>query len=414
MTVQPAEHFSRQPPSDIDFFDTEVAFSSRSDEELRRMRWLFRAMSSPRLVRWGAPLMLWAARRRFSWLEPIIRRTIFSQFVGGTTLLDCAANIERLAQYGVLTILDYGAEGKETEVDFNRTMNENLRAIDFASRSAHIPVVSIKVTGLARTGLLEHIQRSRSLGREELNEYRNALKRVDTICHHATKKGVSVFVDAEESWIQDTIDHFVWLMMKRYNRERVVVYNTFQMYRTDRLQFLLDSFDRSRKEGFLLGAKLVRGAYMEKERERAAKMGYTDPISADKQTVDDHYNAALSFCLEHIEHVALCNASHNAHSARLQIERMRQKKISPQHPHILFSQLFGMSDNLTFNLARAGFRVAKYVPYGQVFEVIPYLIRRAQENTSITGDVSRELALIEQEYRRRKKERAEALQKARS
>ncbi|MCS7037131.1 MAG: proline dehydrogenase family protein [Saprospiraceae bacterium] len=402
MTALPGDPTLPYPAPTIDFSNTEIAFAHLNDAELRRMRWLFRLMNSPTLVRVGAPLMLWAAQRRFSWLESIIRHTIFNQFVGGTTLLDCAQNIERLAQHGVLTILDYGAEGKETEADFNRTMNENIRALEFAARSPHIPVVSIKVTGLARFGLLERIQHARSLTREELNEYRNVLKRIDAICYHAAQKGVSVFVDAEESWIQDTIDHLVWLMMKRYNRQRVVVYNTFQMYRTDRLQFLMESYDRSQREGFLLGAKLVRGAYMEKERQRAAQMGYPDPINPNKETVDDHYNTALRFCLDHIEHIAVCNASHNAQSALLQVERMAQKGIPPQHPHALCSQLFGMSDNLTFNLARAGYRVAKYVPYGQVFEVIPYLIRRAQENTSVTGDMGRELAFIEREYRRRK------------
>lgn len=406
MTALPGDPALSYPAPDIDFSNTEIAFAHLNDAELRRMRRLFRLMNSPTLVRLGTPLMLWAAQRQFTWLEGIIRKTIFNQFVGGATLLDCAQNIERLAQHGALTILDYGAEGKETETDFNRTMNENIRAIDFAARSPHIPVVSVKITGLARFGLLERIQHARSLTRDELNEYRNVLKRIDAICYHAAQKGISVFVDAEESWIQDTIDHLVWLMMKRYNRQRVVVYNTFQMYRTDRLQFLTESYDRSQREGFLLGAKLVRGAYMEKERQRAAQMGYPDPINPNKETVDDHYNTALRFCLDHIEHIAVCNASHNAHSALLQVERMAQKGIPPQHPHALFSQLFGMSDNLTFNLARAGYRVAKYVPYGQVFEVIPYLIRRAQENTSVTGDMGRELALIEKEYRRRKTQSA--------
>lgn len=406
MTALPGDPTLPYPAPSIDFSNTEIAFAHLNDSELRRARWLFQLMNSPYLVRLGTPLMLWAAQKRLSGLEGIIRKTIFNQFVGGTTLLDCAQNIERLAQHGVLTILDYGAEGKETETDFNRTMNENIRAIDFAARSPHIPVVSVKITGLARFGLLERIQHARSLTRDELNEYRNVLKRIDAICYHAAQKGISVFVDAEESWIQDTIDHLVWLMMKRYNRQRVVVYNTFQMYRTDRLQFLTESYDRSQREGFLLGAKLVRGAYMEKERQRAAQMGYPDPINPNKETVDDHYNTALRFCLDHIEHIAVCNASHNAHSALLQVERMAQKGIPPQHPHALFSQLFGMSDNLTFNLARAGYRVAKYVPYGQVFEVIPYLIRRAQENTSVTGDMGRELALIEKEYRRRKMQSA--------
>lgn len=280
-------------------------------------------------------------------------------------------------------------------------MNENLRAIDFASRSKSIPAVSTKLTGLARFGLLERIQSAKTLTREELSEYRNALKRIDAICNQAALKGVSIYIDAEESWIQDTIDHLVWLMMKRYNRERIVVFNTFQMYRKDRLQFLIEDYDRSRQAGFMLGAKLVRGAYMDKERLRAAEKGYDDPINPDKNTTDDHYNTAVRFCLDHIEHVALCNASHNAESALLQAELMEKKGIPRDHPHTICSQLFGMSDNVTFNLANAGFRVGKYVPYAQVREVIPYLIRRAQENTSVTGDASRELSMILREVKRR-------------
>ena len=388
-------------PPLVDFSNTEIAFSHLSNRELKKTAWLFRLMSRPWLVQYGSSPALWAVEKGLPFVETIIRNTVFEQFVGGTTLLDCQRNIERLAAQNVLTILDYGAEGKETELDFNYTMNENIRAIDFASRSAHIPVVSTKVTGLARFGLLERIQSAQALTREELNEYRNVLKRIDAICHYAAKKGVSVFIDAEETWIQDTIDHLVWLMMRRYNRSRVVVYNTFQMYRTDRLHFLMESYDRSRREGFLLGAKLVRGAYMEKERLRAAEMGYLDPINPDKNTADDHYDTAVRFCLKHIEHIALCNASHNANSALLQVELMEKKGIPRDHPHALFSQLYGMSDNVTFNLARAGFRVGKYVPYGQVREVVPYLIRRAQENTSVTGDVGRELALVEREMKRR-------------
>ncbi|MCC6461712.1 MAG: proline dehydrogenase family protein [Saprospiraceae bacterium] len=359
-------------------------------------------MNKPWLVKYGSQLALFAIEYRLPFAERIVKNTVFAQFVGGTTLLDSQRNIDHLAQFNVLTVLDYGAEGKESEQDFNYTMNENLRAIDFASRSKHIPVVSSKITGLARFGLLERIQNATTLTREELSEYRNVLKRIDAICYHAAQKGVSVFLDAEESWIQDTIDHLVWLMMRRYNRQRVVVYNTFQMYRHDRLQFLIESYDRSRQAGFLLGAKLVRGAYMEKERQRAAAMGYPSPINPDKNSTDDHYNTGVRFCLDNIQHIALCNASHNADSALLQAELMEKKGIPHNHPNIMFSQLFGMSDNVTFNLARAGFRVSKYVPYGQVQDVIPYLIRRAQENTSVTGDAGRELQLILREVRRRK------------
>ena len=385
----------------VDLTNTAIAFAHLSNRELKKTAWLFRMMNNRWVVKYGSALALWAVKLRLPFAEKIVRSTVFEQFVGGTTLLDSLPNINRLAERNVLTVLDYGVEAKETETDFNLTMNENIRAIDFASRSEHIPVVSTKLTGLARFGLLERIQAAVKLTREELNEYRNVLKRIDAICYHAAQKGVSVYIDAEESWIQDTIDHLVWLMMKRYNRERVVVFNTFQLYRADRLEFLMESFDRSRQTGFLLGAKLVRGAYMEKERARAAEMGYPDPINPDKATTDDHYNTAVRFCLDNIEHISLCNASHNAESARLQTELMEQKGIDRNHPHVMISQLFGMSDLVTFNLAEAGVRVSKYVPYGQVSEVIPYLVRRAQENTSVTGDAGRELSLIMQEVKRR-------------
>jgi proline dehydrogenase len=388
--------------SRLDFSNTEIAFEHLSDQELKKTAWLFRIMSRPWLVQFGSAIGLRAVEWRLPGAEAAVRHTIFEQFVGGTTLLNCQPTIERLKKNNTLTILDYGAEAKEREEDFNVTMNENIRAIEFAARSGgSIPVVSTKITGLAQFNLLERIQSNATMTREELSAYRNVLKRIDSICYTAANKGVSVFIDAEESWIQDALDHLVWLMMKRYNKERVVVYNTYQMYRHDRLQFLTESFDRAQKEGFLLGAKLVRGAYMEKERKRAYETGYPDPINPDKQATDDLYNTALRFCLENIEKIGLCNASHNAESSLALADMMAQKGLPANHPNILFSQLFGMSDNLTFNLAKAGYRVAKYVPYGQVHDVIPYLIRRAQENTSVTGDAGRELKLIEQEIKRR-------------
>jgi len=388
--------------SKIDFSNTEIAFAHLSDQELKKTAWLFNMMNKPWIVKYGSALALWAVENGLPLADWAVRKTVFSQFVGGTTLLDSQPSIEKLAKYNTLTILDYGAEAKETELDFNHTMNENLRAIDFASRSVtSIPVISTKVTGLIRFGLLERIQSAETLSREELAEYRNALKRLDAICYHASKKNVAVFIDAEETWIQDAIDHLVWLMMRRYNKKEVVVYNTFQFYRHDRLNFLTESYDRARKEGFMLGAKLVRGAYMEKERLRAQEMNYPDPINVDKATTDDFYNTALRFCIDHLDTMAVCNASHNAQSNQLQVELMDKKGIPHDHPHTLFSQLYGMSDNLTFNLAKAGFRVAKYLPYGQVKEVIPYLIRRAQENTSVTGDAGRELVLVRQEVKRR-------------
>lgn len=388
--------------SQIDFSNTEIAFSHLSDSELKKSAWLFNMMNKAWLVKNGSTLALFAVQNNLPFARKIVKGTIFDQFVGGQTLLECQKSIDRLWAHNALTVLDYGAEAKETEKDFNNTMNENLRAIDFASQNPSVPVISTKLTGLCRFALLERIQNADHLDKNELVEYRNVLKRVDAICNHAAKKKVAVFIDAEESWIQDGIDHIVWIMMQRYNKGKVVVYNTFQMYRKDRLQFLFDSYDRAQADGFMLGAKLVRGAYMQKEADYAAEHGKENPINPTKEATDDHYNTGIRFCVDHYTDLASCNASHNQRSAELQVELIIQKGIPKNHPHLNFCQLYGMSDNLTFNLARQGFNVAKYLPYGQVEEVIPYLIRRAQENTSVTGDAGREFQLILAEMKRRK------------
>ncbi|MEM1322456.1 MAG: proline dehydrogenase family protein, partial [Bacteroidota bacterium] len=298
----------------VDFSNTEIAFTSKTDVELRKAGLLFSMMNKSWLVNVGSRMGLIALKLRLPFVQSIIKSTMFDQFVGGTTLLECKPNIEKLYQHDALTILDYGAEAKKTEKDFNRTMNETIRAIEFAFTNASVPVVSAKITGLARFELLESIQKGEALTKKTWREYRNILKRIDSICHAASEYQVGVFFDAEESWIQDAIDHLVNLMMKRYNRERVIVYNTFQMYRHDRLQFLFDSFDRAKKEGYMLGAKLVRGAYMEKERERAKEMGYESPIQPNKAATDDAFNTALRFCVDNYEQIASCNATHNMDS----------------------------------------------------------------------------------------------------
>lgn len=385
----------------LDFSNTEIAFSNKSDSELKKAAWLFATMNQNWLVQVGSKLGLAAIRLRLPFVETLVKSTIFEQFCGGTTLLESEPTIKNLYEYGAQTILDYGAEAKETEKDFNKTMNENIRALDFAAANASTPVISIKITGIARFELLEKIQDSDSLSKSELTEYRNILKRLDAICHRASEKGVGVYVDAEETWIQDIIDHLVNLMMKRYNKERVVVYNTFQMYRQDRLQFLFDSFDEAKKGAYKLGAKLVRGAYMEKERVRAEEMGYNSPIHRNKEATDDAYNTGLKFCVDNYENIAFCNATHNMDSCLLMADLIEERGIQRDHPHLNFCQLYGMSDHITFNLANAGYNVAKYVVYGAVSEVVPYLIRRAQENTSITGDMSREYELISREVSRR-------------
>jgi proline dehydrogenase len=385
----------------LNFANTEIAFAHKTDTELRKAAWLFKIMNKEWLVKIGSKLGLTAIKLNLPFVESVVKHTIFEQFCGGTTLLESMEAIKLLEKHSTLSILDFGAEAKKTEDDFNYTMKETIRSIEFAKHQDTVPVVSAKISGLARFGLLEDQQAGVPFTPATRQEYKIVLKRLDAICHVACSKGVGVFFDAEESWIQDSIDHLVTVMMRRYNREQVVIYNTFQLYRHDRLQFLFDSYKQAKSGGYMLGAKIVRGAYMEKERARAKEMGYPSPINATKAATDDAFNTAIRFCVDHYEEIASCNASHNVDSVRLQAELIVKKQLPRKHPHLNFCQLYGMSDNLTFNLAEAGFNVAKYVVYGQVREVVPYLIRRAQENSSVTGDMSREQELVIREMKRR-------------
>jgi proline dehydrogenase len=385
----------------IDFKNTAVAFAGKTDEELKRSAWLFKMMNKAWLVNMGAKLGLAALEMNLPFVEDIVKKTIFEQFCSGATLLDSQPAIDKLYRQKALSILDYGAEGKATELDFNGTMNETIKAISFAAKSSSVPVVSLKITGIGRFELLEKVQSGEALSDEEKKEYKNVKKRIDAVCYAAHDKDVGVFIDAEESWIQDTIDFLVKQMMKRYNKDKVIVYNTIQLYRHDRLQFLIDSFEEAKRDGYYLGVKLVRGAYMEKERARAKKMNYPSPIQPNKESTDNDFNTAVQFCIENYREIGSCNASHNAYSNLLQAKLINQKGIQRDHPHLNFCQLYGMSDHLTFNLADAGYNAAKYLPYGPVRDVIPYLIRRAQENTSVTGDMTREYQLLVRELKRR-------------
>ncbi len=385
----------------IDIHNTEVAFESKSNAALRKMAWLFRIMNNRQLVKIGSKLTLFALKLHLP-IEGLIRGTIYQQFCGGRTLLESQKTIDLLAKYNTLSVLDYGAEAKDSEAEFDKTMREMLRVIEFAAHNKTVPVISCKVTGIMRFGLLEKMDKGETLTEAEQAEYEYAAKRLDSICHKANHHKVGVFIDAEESWIQDTVDFLVRIMMERYNKERVTVYNTFQMYRHDRLAFLRASHEAAKAEGYLLGAKLVRGAYMDKERERAAEMGYMSPIQASKAATDKDFNLAVEYCVNHYEDISVCTASHNADSCLLMAKLIEDKGLEKNHPHLNFSQLYGMSDFLTFNLAKAGYNVAKYIPYGPVRDVIPYLIRRAEENSAVAGDMSRELSYITKELKRRK------------
>lgn len=385
-----------------DLNNTLVAFERKNDKQLANMAWLFRQMNRRWLVNMGSNLALFALKLRLP-VQGIIKRTIFAQFCGGTSLEECATTATEIGKYNVLTVLDYGAEGKETDADFDKTMNEFIRAIRFAAGQKTIPVVSCKVTGLTPFHLLEKVSAGKPLNETDQKTYQRSLARLDAVCAEAAKHQRAFFIDAEESWIQQAIDDMTDAMMEKYNKERITVYNTFQMYRHDRLAFLKKSFERAKERGYILGAKLVRGAYMEKERERAEEMGYPSPIQPNKEATDRDYDAAVVFCVENYDRIASCVASHNQKSNLLQVELMEQKGIAKDHPHLSFCQLYGMSDTITFNLAKAGYQVAKYVPYGPVRDVVPYLIRRARENSAASGEVSRELSVITSEIERRKK-----------
>jgi proline dehydrogenase len=382
------------------FDNTEVAFRGRSKSDLNRSRLLFSVVANPVWVRMGRLVTEWAFRLHLP-IRGIVKATIFRQFCGGETIDECTETINRLGQYGIGAILDYSVEGKEDEADFEHTTQETLRTITKATQSAFIPFCVFKVTGLARMALLEAISEGRTLTAEEAAQREALWDRVNRICGAAAQKEVPIFIDAEESWIQPAIDELADAMMERYNSRSAIVYNTFQLYRWDRLAFFQQSHERAERMGYFLGAKLVRGAYMEKERDRALSMGYASPIQPDKASTDAAYDQALQYAIKYIKRISICAGTHNEQSSTLLMKCMQEAGLPNNHKGIYFSQLFGMSDHISFNLSNLGYNVVKYLPYGPVREVLPYLIRRAQENTSVKGQTGRELGLILKEKQRR-------------
>jgi proline dehydrogenase len=405
-------------PRSVSFENTANAFEYKSNKELKKAEFLFRSMGFSTLVKIGTRVTPWMIRSGFP-VRSIIRDTIFNQFVGGETLEETAAVAKKLGEYRVEVILDYGVEGGEDgEEGFEHACKEFIRVIDYAATQANIPFMSIKVTGFARFALLEKLdaamaeaggslmkryaQALEGLTGEERTEWQSVSRRMQQICRAAADRKIGVLVDAEETWIQDPVDMLTILMMEQFNRGRSVVYNTIQLYRHDRLAFLKDSFEAAEQRDFILGAKLVRGAYMEKERRRALEKEAASPIQPDKESTDRDYNAAVEFCVTHLDRVSIIVASHNEYSNLLAVGLLQERGLPMNHPHIHFSQLYGMSDNITFNLAKAGCAVSKYLPFGPLKDVIPYLMRRAQENSSVSGQTGRELGLIRKELRRRR------------
>jgi proline dehydrogenase len=385
----------------LNFQDTATAFADKNDSQLKEKYRLFKLLNSPLLNSIGSAATRFALSIGLP-VEGLIKATIFEQFCGGETIEESMPTIEGLGRSGVGAILDYSVEGKATEEDFDRTKNEIIRTIERAKDDPNIPFAVFKVTGIAPLGTLERMSHKKKLDAKGQAKCERIHTRVSEICEYAYSVKQPVFIDAEESWIQDAIDRLATDMMERFNREEPIVYTTIQSYRTDRLQFLKDSRRQAQLDGYIYAVKLVRGAYMEKERERAAEMGYPSPIHETKANTDADYDAALEYCMRHFKDMAVVAASHNEESTQTVVGMMNEFGISPNHPHIFFSQLYGMGDNISYVLAKEGYNVSKYVPYGPVADTVPYLIRRANENSSAAGYVSRELEMIERELKRRK------------
>ena len=404
--------------TNISFDNTEIAFAYKSDRDLKHSHWLYSVMGKPWLVKLGTQLAPWSIRIGLP-VKGLIRKTISKQFIGGESLEQTIPVAKILSRYNVDVILDYAVEGKEGEDNYEHACNEFIRVINFAATQPNTPFMSVKVTGMARFSLLEKIHSLMTasganslinryndaiekLSTEERGEWQRVVDRIVRIAEVAGKTNVGFLVDAEETWIQDPIDALTLSVMDQYNKSKLVIYNTLQMYRHDRLEFLRKSYEAAVERNFLLGTKLVRGAYMEKERKRAEEKGYASPIYPNKEATDNGFNDAVRFCIDHINQIGVMVATHNDYSNLLTVELLEQKVLPHNHPHVCFSQLFGMSDNITFNLAKAGCSVSKYLPFGPIKDVVPYLMRRAQENTSVGGQTSRELSLVEKEMKRRR------------
>lgn len=387
--------------SNVSFLNTSNAFSYKSDKELKQSFLLFASINNPVLSKLGANIVKFALKVKIP-VKGIIKKTVFKQFCGGESIQQCDATINKLAKYNVKTILDFAAEAASGIPDYQSAVEEILRTVTKAASNPNIPFSVFKPTALASKSLMVKVQLGLNLSEEEKYEIETIRGRFDTIakaCHHA---GVRLYVDSEDSYYQDTIDMLVEELMEKYNTDKVVVYNTYQMYRKGMLEKLMKAAVSGEEKGYFVGAKLVRGAYMEKERERAKEKGYPDPILPDKASTDQQYNDALRYCIAHIDRMELCSGSHNEQSNYLLTKLIDEQSLAKDDQRVYFAQLYGMSDHISFNLANAGYNVVKYVPYGPVETVMPYLFRRAEENTSIAGQSGRELELIKKELGRRR------------
>jgi proline dehydrogenase len=383
------------------FDNTQVAFALKSNTELDRAYFLFKMIANQPLVRIGTALTNFAIKAHLP-VEGIIRATVFDHFCGGINENDCLSVVDKLNTKGVSSVLDYSVEGKEEEEQFDAALKMTLKTIDFAAQKQAIPFAVFKPTGFGRFELYEKLGEGKILSESEQNEWNRVVERFDAVCKEAHKNNVALLIDGEESWMQDAADDLVYQMMKKYNKEKAIVFNTLQMYRHDRLDYLKKIYDLAVAEDFFIGMKVVRGAYMEKENKRAKEMGYTTPICASKEATDKNYDDAVDYMLQNLDKMSIFVGTHNETSSYKVMNRILERNLDRKDNRIWFGQLYGMSDNISYNLAADHYNVAKYLPFGPVREVMPYLIRRAEENTSVAGQTNRELMLIKTERNRRK------------
>lgn len=383
------------------FDNTETAFKLKSDSELERAYFLFKMIQSQPMVRIGTAVTNFALKAHLP-VEGLIRSTVFDHFCGGVSEDDCLPNIEKMYEQGnVHSVLDYSVEGKEDEAQFDDALKMTLKTINFAEEKQSIPYAVFKPTGFGRFALYQKLTEGKEFTSEEKVEWDRVVERFHTVCKAAKEKDVPLLIDAEESWMQDAADDLIEELMEIYNKEKAIVFNTLQMYRHDRMEYLRNLHQRAHQKGYHIGMKVVRGAYMEKERERAKENGYESPICVDKQATDDNYNEAVRYMMDH-KNMAIFAGTHNEESSYLLMDLAKEHNIAKDDKRMWFGQLYGMSDHISFNLAKEGYNVAKYVPFGPVRDVMPYLIRRAEENTSVAGQTSRELNLLKTEKARRK------------
>ncbi|WP_036384681.1 proline dehydrogenase family protein [Muricauda sp. MAR_2010_75] len=385
------------------FENTAIAFELKTDSQLERAYFLFKMIANEPLVRIGTAVTNFAIKAHLP-VEGLIRATVFDHFCGGVSEKDCLPVIDKMYEKGVYSILDYSAEGKEADNQFDFALEKTLEILDFVKEKDAIPFAVFKPSGFGRFKLYEKVSAGVKLTESESAEWDRLINRYEKVCKKAHDLEVALLIDAEESWMQDAADNLVLDMMRKYNKEKTIVFNTFQMYRWDRMDYLKKIHKIACDENFKIGAKVVRGAYMEKENERAQEKGYTSPICKNKRETDENFNAAIAYIMEHLEDITIFAGTHNEESSFKLIAHMKERNIDPSDGRVWFGQLFGMSDHITFNLAAQGYNAVKYVPYGPVRDVMPYLIRRAEENTSVAGQTSRELALLQKERKRRKLE----------